>query len=133
MSDYKKLTFDSYNALNRPAMFWGIPIMPMIGLLTLGLLSAGIAATLLPWWWGVVFAFPFAAALTALRFITSIDNRFLRRLWFMARRLRRNWKYGRQLLLTPVNPNWNKFYGKRFARQRYAARGKSTSAGLSGT
>jgi len=39
----KKLRFESYNAMSRPAMQWGIPIMPMVGLLMGGWSVASLA------------------------------------------------------------------------------------------
>lgn len=36
----KQLTFESYNGMSRPAMFWSIPIMPMVGLLMGGWCAA---------------------------------------------------------------------------------------------
>ncbi|MEE4964445.1 VirB3 family type IV secretion system protein [Pseudomonas alliivorans] len=128
----KKVVSPSYNAMSRPAMFWNIPIMPMVGLLMGGLLF-GIAATfLLSWVWGLVAASPFLIALTALRFVGLIDPQYLRRIRFGRRRLWLNLKYGKPLLLTPFNPQWSKFYGARFSHKRYAPGGESAADGLSG-
>ncbi|RML89679.1 VirB3 family type IV secretion system protein, partial [Pseudomonas savastanoi] len=111
----KKLTFESYNAMSRPAMFWNIPIMPMVGLLMGGLVF-GVAATfLLSWVWGLVAASPFLIALIALRVVGLIDPQYLRRIRFARRRLWLSLKYGKPLLLTPFNPQWNEFYGARFS------------------
>jgi hypothetical protein len=131
MSDKKRLLFDSYNAMSRPAMHWGIPIMPMIALFMGGLVSFGAGAAIFSWVWGLVFAFPFAVALLALRLITSIDDRYLRRIRFALRRLRLNMKHGKQLLLTPFNPKWSQYYGGRFSQQRYVSRGNGSSDALS--
>ncbi|RMM20235.1 VirB3 family type IV secretion system protein [Pseudomonas syringae] len=69
----KKEVSPSYNAMSRPAMFWNIPIMPMVGLLMGGLVF-GVAATfLLSWVWGLVAASPFLIALIALRVVGLID------------------------------------------------------------
>ncbi|WP_346396835.1 VirB3 family type IV secretion system protein [Pseudomonas syringae] len=128
----KKEVSPSYNAMSRPAMFWNIPIMPMVGLLMGGLVF-GIAATvLLSWVWGLFAAIPFLIALTALRFIGLIDPQYLRRVRFALRRLWLNFKYGKPLLLTPFNPRWSKFYGARFSQKRYASGGESAADGLSG-
>jgi len=131
MSDKKRLLFDSYNAMSRPAMHWGIPIMPMIALFMGGLVSGGAAAAVFSWEWGLAFAFPFLVALLALRLITSIDDRYFRRIRFAFRRMRLNLTHGKQLLLTPFNPKWSQYYGRRFAQQRYVARGDSSSDGVS--
>lgn len=131
MAEKEKLLFDSYNAMSRPAMHWGIPIMPMIGLVMAALVSFGAGASLLSWVWGLVFAVPSLGALVALRFMSSIDDRYLRRVRFALRRLRLNLIYGKHLLLTPFNPKWSLYYGRRFAQQRYAARGDGASDALS--
>ncbi|PBP65850.1 conjugal transfer protein [Pseudomonas syringae] len=128
----KKEVSPSYNAMSRPAMFWNIPIMPMVGLLMGGLIF-GIAATvMLSWVWGLFAASPFLIALTALRFAGLIDPQYLRRVRFALRRLRLNFKYGKPLLLTPFNPRWSKYYGARFSHKRYAPGGESAADGLSG-
>ena len=128
----QKLMFQSFNGMSRPAMSWNIPIMPMVGLLMGGLIAGVIGTALLSWVWGLVFALPFATALIALRLLCSIDPQYLRRVRFALRRLWLNFKYGRPLLLTPFNPNWSKFYGKRFSQQRYARRSEGASTALSG-
>lgn len=131
MSERKRLLFDSYNAMSRPAMHWGIPIMPMIVLFMGGLVSGGAAAAVFSWAWGLAFAFPFLIALLALRLITSIDDRYFRRIRFAFRRMRLNVIHGKQLLLTPFNPKWSQYYGRRFSQQRYVARGDSSPDGVS--
>ncbi|MGP5367256.1 VirB3 family type IV secretion system protein [Pseudomonas helleri] len=129
---HPKLMFESYNGMSRPAMFLNIPIMPMVGLLMGGLIAGVTGTALLSWIWGLMFLFPFFAALVALRLLCSIDVQYLRRVRFALRRIRLNFKYGRPLLLTPFNPNWSKFYGKRFSQQRYARRSESTTTAVSG-
>jgi type IV secretory pathway VirB3-like protein len=131
MSDKKKLLFDSYNAMSRPAIYFGIPIMPMIVLLIGSMVGFGAATALFSWVWGLVIACPFWIALLALRLITSVDDRYFRRVRFASRRLWFNLKYGKQLLLTPFNPKWSQYYGRRFSQQRYVTRDSSSSDGLS--
>ncbi|WP_421556739.1 VirB3 family type IV secretion system protein [Pseudomonas kitaguniensis] len=121
----RQLTSESYNGMSRPAMYWNIPIMPLIGLLMGGLVSGVIGIVLFSWIWGLVFLFPFLVVLIALRIVCVIDGQYLRRVKFGWRRIRSNQKYGRALLLTPSNPNWSAFYGKRFSQQRYVSGGKS--------
>lgn len=128
----QKLMFESYNGMSRPAMFWNIPIMPMVGLLMGGLIAGVLGTALLSWIWGLVFLLPFVGSLIALRLLCSIDGQYLRRVQFACRRIRLNLKYGRPLLLTPFNPNWSKFYGKRFSQQRYVGRRESASTEVSG-
>nr|UVN17874.1 hypothetical protein pPsy0479a_00042 [Pseudomonas syringae] len=69
---------------------------------------------------GLVAASPFLIALIALRVVGLIDPQYLRRIRFARRRLWLNLKYGKPLLLTPFNPQWNEFYGARFSHKRYA-------------
>lgn len=128
MSDQDKQIFPSYNAMSRPAMFWGMPIMPMIGLFLAGILAFVVAASVLSFIWGLVFCFPFVVCLVGLRFMTSIDDRYTRRMWFALRRVRLNLKYGKQLMLTPYNSMWSKHYAKRFSQQRFIAGSQEGSA-----
>lgn len=118
----KQLIFPSYNGMSRPAMFWNIPIMPLVGLL-MGALIFGIAGTaLLSWVWGLSFAGLFLSVLVALRFMCLIDPQYLRRVRFVLRRLKLNLKFGKPLLLTSFNPRWSHFYAERFSQTRIAAR-----------
>lgn len=133
MSEEDKKTFPSYNAMSRPAMFWGMPIMPMIGLFLGGVVSFIIAASLFSFVWGMVILLPFVVGLCGLRIMTSIDDRYMRRVWFAIRRLRLNMKHGKQLLLTPYNSMWSKFYAQRFSQQRFITGRKESSVdGVSG-
>jgi hypothetical protein len=97
-----------------------------------GIIFGVIGTALLSWIWGLVFLLPFAGALVALRLLCSIDGQYLRRVKFAFRRIRLNLKYGKPLLLTPFNPNWSQFYGKRFSQQRYVGGSESASAEVSG-
>ena len=129
----KKLTFESYNGMSRPAMFWSIPIMPMVGLLMGGLVFGIAATTLLSWVWGLIAAAPFLIALIALRVVGLIDPQYMRRIRFGLRRLKLGLTYGKPLLLTPFNPHWSGFYGARFSQKRYAPRGESAADAVSGS
>lgn len=127
----KQLIFPSYNAMSRPAMYWSIPIMPLVGLL-MGALIFGIAATaLLSWVWGLAIAGLFLSALVALRFLCLLDAQYLRRVRFVLRRLKLNITYGKPLLLTPFNPRWSEFYAERFSKTRIAARSESAGTEVS--
>ncbi|AGN33479.1 conjugal transfer protein, VirB3 family (plasmid) [Pseudomonas fluorescens A506] len=127
----KKVLFESYNAMSRPAMWFEIPIMPMIGLLLGGIVTFGSMTVLLNWVWGLACTFPFLAALLALRFMSSIDPRYTTRVWFAIRRLILNMKYGKHLLLTSFNPKWSQYYGRRFSQKRYVGGGDGASDEIS--
>lgn len=131
-NELKKLIFESYNGMSRPAMFWSIPIMPMIGLLMGGVFSGIAGVSLLSWVWGLAFLFPFLAALVVLHFLCAIDGQYLRRVRFAGRRLKLNLKYGKPLLLTPFNPHWSEFYGSRFSQKRYATGSESADHAVRG-
>jgi type IV secretory pathway VirB3-like protein len=126
----KSLISDSYNGMSRPAMFAGIPIMPMVGLLLGGLLSGVAATSLLSWRWGIGCVLVFIAGLFVLRLLCALDAQYLRRVRFGLRRLRLNVSYGKALMLTSINPNWSQFYGQRFSKQRYASTEEGEAAGL---
>lgn len=128
----KQLTFESYNGMSRPAMFWSIPIMPMVGLLMGGLVCGIAATTLLSWVWGLIAAAPFLIALIALRVVGLIDPQYLRRIRFGLRRLKLGLSYGKPLLLTPFNPQWSEFYGARFSQKRYAPGSEGAAATVPG-
>lgn len=118
----KQLIFPSYNGMSRPAMYWSIPIMPLVGLLMAALIF-GIAGTaLLSWIWGLVIAGLFLSVLVVLRFFCLIDPQYLRRVRFVLRRFKLNLTYGKPLLLTSFNPRWSEFYAERFSQTRIAAR-----------
>lgn len=125
------LRFESYNGMSRPALFIGFPILPFAGLFLGGLIAAGLGTALLSWVWGMVFVVPFVVVLVALRVVCLIDPQYMRRVRAGLRRYRYNLMHGRALLLTPCNPKWSQFYGKRFSQQRFSTAEKSPAAGLS--
>lgn len=135
-----QLKFESYNAMSRPAMYWGVPIMPLVGCFMGGLVFGMAGTALFSWIWGLIFVSIFAGILIALRLICEVDANYPRRLRRSWRRVRLNWRYGRRLLLTPFNPHWSQFYGQRFAQTRFhpaasdeihASRGQGASDGVS--
>ncbi|MCS4315582.1 type IV secretory pathway VirB3-like protein [Pseudomonas sp. BIGb0381] len=117
----KVLLYPSYNAMSRPAMFWGVPIMPLVGLFLAAVIVFVITFTLLSFVWALVALLPFVIAVCGLRIMTSIDDRYIRRVLFSVHRLWLNLKHGKQLLLTPYSPLWSQYYGKRFSQQRFIA------------
>lgn len=126
----QEMRFESFNGMSRPAMWWSIPIMPLVGLLMAALIT-GIAGTvLLSWIWGLIFAVPFLCSIVALRFICLVDHNYLRRIKFGWRRIKLNRTYGRPLLLTTINPSWSKDYAQRFSQQRYASRNEGSAAAI---
>ncbi|HBP4890403.1 TPA: conjugal transfer protein [Pseudomonas aeruginosa] len=126
MSD-EQLLFPSYNAMSRPAMFMGIPILPFVGIAVALLVVGGIGFLLLPWWGALLLILPLLLVLVGFAVMSSIDSRYIRRVIFAVRRFGSNLKYGRGLRLAPINPLWSVFYGKRFAHRRYASGGQGTA------
>lgn len=119
---YRDLIFDSYNARSRPAVYLGVPIFPLL-FLTFGGVAFGIlSGVLFGWIFGGIVVGIFAGLILALRLITAVDDRYIRRVLFGIRRIKWNLLHGRKLMITPYNPNWRRSYAKRFAIQRYANR-----------
>lgn len=112
-------------------MWGGMPIMPLVGLFLSALVFGVITAIAISALWGLAVATPFLSALAALRFFCEKDYNYPRRIWFGFKRLLMNRKFGKELLLTPHNPNWSSIYGKRYAQQRYATGKISTDNAIS--
>lgn len=119
----KKVLYESYNAMSRPAMFAEVPIMPLVGFLLGGVVAFGLGTAFFSWAWGLVLATPFFAMLLALRLMSIKDPRYMTRVWFAILRIRLNFKYGKHLLLTSYNPKWSQYYGRRFSQKRYVSGG----------
>ncbi|PUA41510.1 conjugal transfer protein [Pseudomonas protegens] len=117
MDDEKKWLFPSYNAMSRPAMFMGIPILPFVGLVVATVAVGGLGYWLVKWWM-LLLVSPFVMALIGFAVASSFDDRYMRRVLFALRRYRRNLTYGRGLRLTPINRQWSVLYGKRYASGR---------------
>lgn len=130
MSDGKKLSLRTWNGRNRPALFWGVPIMPFIGLLAGVFVSFGLGALAFSWWMGALLALPFLLLMFAFYFVSALDDRYSRRVVFAIRRLLLNLQYGKGLMLAPQNPKWSQFYGKRFAIGRHVSRGNDPDSGV---
>lgn len=113
----EKLSFDSYNGMSRVAMFWGVPIFPLL-FCFVGILFFGVIGFTLFGMWGGVLISPFIILVIFIRIVCEKDDKYLRRILFMVKRLFLNRKYGKNLLLTPQNPRWSLYYGRRFAQKR---------------
>lgn len=115
----EKLKFDSYSGMSRVPLFWGVPTFPLL-LCFVGTLISGIAGlTLTGTGWGGLFASPFLLTAMVLRILCENDDKYLRRLRFMVRRFCLNLRFGRALLITPHNPVWSQYYGRRYAKVRF--------------
>ncbi|KAF1042240.1 VirB3 family type IV secretion system protein [Xylophilus sp.] len=126
MSD-EELLFPSYNAMSRPAMFLGVPLLPFVGIAVALLVVGGGGFALLPWWGALLLMSPLLLALVGFAVVSSFDARYMRRVIFAVRRFFLNLKYGRGLRLAPINPLWSVFYGKRYAHCRYACGSSGTA------
>ncbi|PCM96093.1 conjugal transfer protein [Pseudomonas aeruginosa] len=116
----EELLFPSYNAMSRPATFLGVPILPFVGIAVALLVVGTVGFLLFPWWGALLLASPLFLALVGFSVVSSFDARYMRRIVYAMRRFSLNLRYGRGVCLTPINPLWSVFYGKRFAQRRHA-------------
>lgn len=131
MAAEEKQLFRTWNGKDRPAMWWGVPIMPLVGLILGGLLAFGFGTGVFNVWIGGLFAVPFIFTLCAFYYVSAIDDRYMRRVQFAVRRLLLSARYGRGLMIAPQNPKWSQHYVKRFALRRYVARSDDPTARVS--
>ncbi|MEA9446199.1 VirB3 family type IV secretion system protein [Candidatus Fukatsuia symbiotica] len=113
------LEFDSHNGMSRIPLFWGVPIFPLL-LCFVGTLVFGVSGFSAFGGWGGLLALPFLLVGIALRIVCEKDDKYLRRLHFMLRRLRLNRRFGKSLFVTPQNPKWSQYYGRRYAKVRFS-------------
>ena len=113
----KRGEYDSFAAMDRPAMWMDIPILPGLACFLLGLIVLVTVGTLSTFVWGAVACAPFAIAIVAMRSMTAFDDKFMRRIGFMIARKRLDVMHGRHLFLSPINSLWKQSYGKRNAQQ----------------
>ncbi|EKT0321327.1 hypothetical protein QDF68_004129 [Klebsiella pneumoniae] len=119
--DEQDLSFDSYNAMGRTASYAGVPQFVLLGIVGLGIVITALSCTLFGWYGLIALIIP-VTMFVVVRIICETDSRFLTRLRFMLRRYMRNMVYGRALLITPCNPRWNNFYGRRITQERFITR-----------
>lgn len=100
------LSFDSYNAMGRTASYMGVPQFVLLGIIFLGIVVTGISCIFFSWYGLTALIMP-VTLFVAVRVICESDSRFLIRLRFMLRRYLKNMIFGRMLLITPYNPQWN--------------------------
>ncbi|HCA7081280.1 TPA: hypothetical protein MX214_004482 [Citrobacter sedlakii] len=112
------LSFDSYNAMGRTASYAGVPQFVLLGIIGFGIAVTGLSCTLFDWFGLIALVIP-VTMFVVVRIVCETDSRFLTRLRFMLGRYVRNMVYGRALLITPCNPRWNTFYGRRIAQERF--------------
>lgn len=122
--------FDSYNAMGRTASYQGVPQFVILGILVFGIVLTGICCVLFSWYGLIAIIVPMIL-FVVVRIVCESDSRFLTRLRFMLRRYIRNMIFGRSLLITPYNPRWNQFYGRRIAQKRYLTGNESSVDELS--
>lgn len=115
------LSFDSYNAMGRTASYAGVPQFVLLGIIGLGVFLTGLSCVFFDWYGLIALIIP-VTIFVVVRIICESDSRFLTRLMFMLRRYMRNMVYGRALLITPCNPRWTNFYGRRIAQERFITR-----------
>jgi len=119
--DDQELSFDSYNAMGRTASYAGVPQFVILGIVVFAILFTGLSCFIFGWFGLIAIVVP-VAMFFIVRIICETDSRFLTRLGFMLRRYIRNMVFGRAQLITPYNPRWNQFYGRRIAQERYITR-----------
>lgn len=117
----KEFSFESYNAMGRTATYAGVPQFVLLGIVFLGIIITGISCTIFDWLGLIALIIP-VTLFTVVRIVCESDSRFLTRLQFMLRRYIRNMVYGKALLITPCNPKWDQFYGRRIAQKRFITR-----------
>lgn len=115
------LSFDSYNAMGRTASYAGVPQFVLLGIIAIGIIVTGLSCTFFSWYGLIALVIP-VTLFVVVRIVCETDSRFLTRLSFMLRRYIRNMVYGRALLITPCNPRWKNFYGRRIAQERFISR-----------
>ena len=76
-----------YKGATRPAMKLGIPLVPLVVLLGVGMLLIMWGGTLVSWWIALAVVVAFVPALAWMRFMTAQDDQRLRQM-FVAMKLR---------------------------------------------
>ncbi|CEF32331.1 hypothetical protein HZS38_04775 [Xenorhabdus nematophila] len=115
---------------NHDKTFWDyigdlrVPQFVLLGIIFLGIIITGISCSVFSWYGLIALIIP-ATLFIVVRIMCESDSRFLTRLRFMLGRYLRNMVYGRALLITPCNPRWNQFYGRRIAQKRFISRDQS--------
>lgn len=76
-----------YKGATRPAMKFGVPLVPLVVLFGIGMLLILWGGTLLSWWLASMVAVLLLPALGWMRFVTSKDDQRFRQV-FLAAKLR---------------------------------------------
>ena len=69
-----------YKGATRPAMKFGIPLVPLVAVFALGMLVTMWGGTLFSWWIGVAVAMAAIPTLIWMRFTTSKDDQRFRQI-----------------------------------------------------
>jgi type IV secretion system protein VirB3 len=78
-----------YKGATRPAMKFGIPLVPLVVLFGVGMLLIMWGGALLSWWIALAVVAAFVPALAWMRFVTAQDDQRFRQL-FVAMKLRQH-------------------------------------------
>lgn len=76
-----------YKGATRPAMKFGIPLVPLVVLLGTGILLMLWGGTLLSWWVAVAALVSFVPALAWMRFVTRRDDQRFRQMFLAVKLL----------------------------------------------
>jgi type IV secretory pathway VirB3-like protein len=126
----KELEFNTYNGMGRTATYMGIPQFVLLGMFFFTPFFVGVCYAIFGFW-GLLSVLIPAALLLIIRALCEADSRFLLRLWWMVKRLWRNRKYGRGVLISPANPKWESFYGRYLTQKRITVRKSYTDDEIS--
>jgi type IV secretion system protein VirB3 len=74
-----------YKGATRPAMKFGIPLVPLVVLCGVGSLLVLWGGTLMSWWVGAVVVVSLAPVLGWMRFVTRRDDQRCRQMFMMAK------------------------------------------------
>lgn len=115
MEEEKLKEYLTYNALEREALVWGVPVYWFAVIFFLITIGTFLLVLIFGWKVGVVWAVFLAIVFIVVRILCELDSKAMKRYEKCMKRVWLNITHGRSLFLTPYNANW-----KAVARTRQA-------------
>ncbi|HCD7579444.1 TPA: VirB3 family type IV secretion system protein [Escherichia coli] len=130
MDEEKLKEYPTYNALEREALVWGVPVYWFAVIFFLITIGSFLLVLLFSWKVGLVWSVLLAVVFLVVRVMCELDSKAMKRYEKFMKRIWLNITHGRNLFLTPYNANWKKVLRTRQALSFvYSKRHNSTKDG----
>ncbi|HHU1575860.1 TPA: VirB3 family type IV secretion system protein [Escherichia coli] len=100
--------YPTYNALEREALVWGVPVYWFAVIFFLITIGSFVLWLIFSWKVALAWSVILAVVFIVVRIMCELDSKAMKRYEKFIKRIWLNITHGRNLFLTPYNANWKK-------------------------